>query len=346
MRIAVFADKFSGTLSSSEVINEVGKVFKYNNIKASFFSVTDGGEGSTEIFKEYGFKTNENSMMQDFTGKWIPIETLKINKQIYLETSQLIGVNNSANNTLDLNSSCIAKIIDNADILSMGGSKTNDAGIGLLSKMGIEFLKDDEIIQDPKPRDFEFINRVKINEDFKKINKKILIDTTIPLLGEKNAFKVFGPQKGLTNKKIKFIEENIERIFALLGKELGDNLNPFKEGTGASGGLSFAFSEVLGCEVISGPKFFLNETNVFKKINKYETLILCEGKFDFSSMNGKVLGEILKIHSGNGYFLGGKFDYNDVSIFKDIFELGNKGMKNSKKELRNATYKLAKKLKN
>jgi hypothetical protein len=63
-------------------------------------------------------------------------------------------------------------------------------------------------------------------------------------------------------------------------------------------------------------------------------------------MNGKVLGEILKIHSGNGYFLGGKFDYNDVSIFKDIFELGNKGMKNSKKELRNATYKLAKKLKN
>ena len=160
MGIAVFADKFSGTLSSNEVINEVNKIFKYNNIKASFFPVTDGGEGSTEIFKQYGFKTNENLMLQDFTGKWIPIETLTINKHIYLETSQLIGINNSEINTLDLNSSCIAKIIDNVDVLSMGGSKTNDAGIGLLSKMGIDFLKNDEIIKNPKPRDFELINNV------------------------------------------------------------------------------------------------------------------------------------------------------------------------------------------
>ena len=68
-------------------------------------------------------------------------------------------------------------------------------------------------------------------------------------------------------------------------------------------------------------------------------------KFDFSSMNGKVLGEILKLHTGSAYFLGGKFDYNDESVFKDVFELGNKGMKDSKKELRNATYKLAIKMK-
>ena len=122
-------------------------------------------------------------------------------------------------------------------------------------------------------------------------------------------------------------------------------INPYKEGTGASGGLSFALSEVLGCEIVSGSDFFLNETKVNKKIKKFENLILCEGKFDFSSMNGKVLGEILKLHTGSAYFLGGKFDYNDESVFKDVFELGNKGMKDSKKELRNATYKLAKKMK-
>ena len=57
MRIAVFADKLSGTLTSDEVIGEIKKIFKYNNIKSSFFPVTDGGENSTEIFKEYGFVT-------------------------------------------------------------------------------------------------------------------------------------------------------------------------------------------------------------------------------------------------------------------------------------------------
>ena len=102
--------------------------------------------------------------------------------------------------------------------------------------------------------------------------------------------------------------------------------------------------EVLGCEIISGPQFFLNETKLLSKINDFEIAILCEGKFDFSSMNGKVLGEILKLHTGQTYFLGGKFDYNDESIFTDIFELGNKGMKNSKKALRDSAYTLAKKI--
>ena len=84
MRIAVFADKFSGTLTSDEVIGEIKKIFKYNNVKSSFFPVTDGGENSTEILKEYGFLTEQMLMKQDFSGKLLPIETLKINKNIYL----------------------------------------------------------------------------------------------------------------------------------------------------------------------------------------------------------------------------------------------------------------------
>ena len=177
-----------------------------------------------------------------------------------------------------------------------------------------------------------------------KVNKKVLIDTNIPLLGDNNAFKVFGPQKGLANSEIKFLEKNVERILNLLSNEMDSSLDPFKEGTGASGGLSFALGEVLGCEIISGPQFFLNETKLIGKINDFEIAILCEGKFDFSSMSGKVLGEILKLHTGQTYFLGGKFDYNDESIFTDIFELGNKGMKNSKKALRDSAYTLAKKI--
>ena len=117
MRIAVFADKFSGTLSSDEVIGEIRKIFKYNNIKSSFFPVTDGGENSTEIFKEYGFVTQQMSMKQDFSGKWFPIETLKINKNIYIETSQLIGIRNTYDLSLELNTSCLAKIIEDVDIL-------------------------------------------------------------------------------------------------------------------------------------------------------------------------------------------------------------------------------------
>ena len=184
MRIAVFADKFSGTLTSDEVIGEIKKIFKYNNIKSSFFPVTDGGENSTEIFKEYGFETQQMSMKQDFSGKWLPVETLKVNKNIYIETSQLIGIKNTNDLSLDLNTSCLAKIIEDVDILSMGGSRTNDAGIGLLSKMGIDFLNNEEVIEDPKPKDFKFINNIKKLKYLQKIIKVTALKILVYTFGE------------------------------------------------------------------------------------------------------------------------------------------------------------------
>ena len=64
MNIAVFSDKFSGTLSATEVLNIVQDKFLDSNIDADFFSVTDGGQESTRIFKSYNFQTHEN-----FDGK-------------------------------------------------------------------------------------------------------------------------------------------------------------------------------------------------------------------------------------------------------------------------------------
>ena len=306
----------------AQVCASIGKVVTLCDIKQEFI---DGGLAS--IIKNLQRNVSKDRISQNQMNDTIG------NVRTSLENESL--------------SNCdivIEAIIEDVDILSMGGSRTNDAGIGLLSKMGIDFLNNKDVIEDPKPKDFKLINNIKINESFKKVNKKVLIDTNIPLLGDNNAFKVFGPQKGLANSEIKFLEKNVERILNLLSNEMDSSLDPFKEGTGASGGLSFALGEVLGCEIISGPQFFLNETKLLNKINDFEIAILCEGKFDFSSMNGKVLGEILKLHTGKTYFLGGKFDYNDENIFTDIFELGNKGMKNSKKVLRDSAYILAKKI--
>jgi len=65
MNIAVYSDKFSGTLSATEVIKIIKEVFDENSIKASYFTVTDGGENSSLIFKEHGFKVNKNLSVLD-----------------------------------------------------------------------------------------------------------------------------------------------------------------------------------------------------------------------------------------------------------------------------------------
>ena len=84
----------------------------------------------------------------------------------------------------------------------MGGSKTVDGGIGLLSSLGIDFYSDEEIITDPKPKDFARITSVKVLDSFTNLELKVLTDTSIHLLGNNSAISAYGPQKGLNKKEI------------------------------------------------------------------------------------------------------------------------------------------------
>ena len=340
MNIAVYSDKFSGTLSASEVIGTVKELFQSNSIQASYFPVTDGGEDSTKIFKEYGITVNHSLKAKDLIGAEKVIELLDVSGDVFFESSLLIGINNTDIDSMNLNTACLSEVLKLPDVIGLGGSRTNDGGFGLLSKMGVNFYADEILIKDPKPSNLEQITNIKIEDSFERINKKVLVDTSIPLLGNQSAIEVFGPQKGLNQKNIENTTFHIERIIDLISKNLEIQLNPTKEGTGAAGGLGFALSEVLGCELASGAEYFFEKSGLEQKINTFDVSILCEGKFDNSSLEGKVLGQILKKNKGISYFLGGTYEYQDREIFKNIFECGDAGLIEPKKELISATNKL------
>ena len=81
MKIAVYSDKFSGTLTTSEVIETIKELFEINSIKASYFPVTDGGEDSTIIFKEYGIAVKEVKV-KDLVGTEKVIQLLDISGDV------------------------------------------------------------------------------------------------------------------------------------------------------------------------------------------------------------------------------------------------------------------------
>ena len=139
MNIAVYSDKFSGTLSATEVLEIIKNVFDENSIEASYFPVTDGGENSSLIFKEHGFKVNKNLSVLDLGGNEVNVELININEDIFFESSQLVGINNTDTDTKELNTGCLSDILELCDVIGLGGSRTNDGGFGLLSKMGINF---------------------------------------------------------------------------------------------------------------------------------------------------------------------------------------------------------------
>ena len=343
MSVAVFSDKFSGTLTAKEALGIIKDVFQASSINAEFFSVTDGGENSSKIFKEYGFKQFQAFRSYNCDGTEVEVESLNINGLKYFETAQLIGIN-SIKDTLEINSASLCEVLQKVNILGTGGSKTVDFGVGLLSKLGIDFLSNGEKINNPTPKDFPLINSVKTKEFDPDINLKVLTDTTIPLLGQNSAYDIFGPQKGLGSEFIEQHKNETERLIGLLAKELSLELNPYEQLTGAAGGLSFCLHQILGCEIDSGSKYFMETTNLTEKIKEYEIGVFCEGKFDESSFEGKIIGELLKNFNGNSYFLGGQYKAESKKLFTNIFECGVAGLSDPKGTLKIATNNLIKEL--
>ena len=343
MNIAVFSDKFSGTLSATEVLNIVQDKFLDSNIDADFFSVTDGGQESTRIFKSYNFQTHESFETLNSDNELSAVESLNINESIFFESAQLIGID-SEKNSMSINSGCLLEALQKIEVLGTGGSKTVDFGIGLLSKLGIEFISNGETIVNPVPKDFAFIDRIKATSFSPNLENRILSDTQISLLGENSAFDVFGPQKGLSEKDIEKHKIEVERLITLIDKELVLDLNPTEVNSGAAGGLTFTLNQILGCEIDNGAKYFLKETNLINQLKTYDIGIFCEGKFDESSLEGKIIGELLKNFKGRRYFLGGQYTAKNEDIFTSYFQCGPEGISDPKRSLEIATNELIKEI--
>ena len=82
--------------------------------------------------------------------------------------------------------------------------------------------------------------------------------------GKDSAFDVFGPQKGMSKENIEKHKLEVERLITLIDKELVLGLNPNEMYSGAAGGLTFTLNQILGCEIKSGAKYFVEETNLIE----------------------------------------------------------------------------------
>ena len=120
MNIAVFSDKFSGTLSAIEVLDIITNKFLDSNINADFFSVTDGGQESTEIFKSHNFQTHESFEALNCDNSLSVVESLNINGSVFFESAQLIGVD-SENESMSINTGCLLEAVQKTEVLGTGG---------------------------------------------------------------------------------------------------------------------------------------------------------------------------------------------------------------------------------
>lgn len=211
-------------------------------------------------------------------------------------------------------------------ILTLGGSGTNDVGIGLLQALGVKFLNTEnkaiELCNLENLSQIKTINLDDFDPRIKNINFKIACDVNNVLYGVNGATFTFGKQKGLDDNQLKDIDNKIHSFAKLCQNSLSKDIAN-KAGSGAAGGVGFALAAFLNAELVSGAELILDIINFNNYLNNCDIVIVGEGKMDKQSLCGKIptiVAQRAKNHNVKkviaivgGYELN-KSDINDFAI--------------------------------
>lgn len=307
MKFVFAPDSFKGTLSSQEIISILTKKARqhFENIQTQGVLIADGGEGTIEAVEQMKGGSKKYLEVTGPLGEKVNAHYLRLNeKQVLIEMATASGITlipyreGNALYTTSYGTGELIKdaLLSGADdiIISIGGSATNDGGIGMLMALGVRFLDDKGKELEPIGKNLLNIARI----DTKSLNKRIkmakftvMCDVTNPLVGQNGATYVFGPQKGANKEQLHLLESGMKNYAAKIKETLGIDVADLPGG-GAAGGMGAALMAFCGAFLQSGIKTILELINFKDIIADADLIITGEGRIDGQSANGKVLDGI------------------------------------------------------
>ena len=336
MKILIAIDSFKGSLSSKEageaIKSGILRVVPDANVVIS--PLADGGEGTVETLVEalggsletvrvkgplfqdveahYGILPESKKNTSEASLKTSSKNPLSNGKLAVMEMSQASGitlVSPSERNPLKTSSYGVGEMILDAYhkgcrrfLIGIGGSATNDGGIGMLSALGFRFTKEDREEISPIGeglKDLAGIENASVPEGLLQCSFQIACDVENPLYGENGASLIYGFQKG-GNKELLSQMDLWMKHYSELVKEYNPDANPEDPGSGAAGGLGFAFRSFLQGELKSGVSLILEETKLSKKMQGADLVITGEGRLDKQSAMGKAPIGVAKLAKEQG----------------------------------------------
>lgn len=308
MKVVIAIDSLKGSLTSLEAGRAVERGTRkvYKKAQIIIRPLADGGEGTVEALTLGMNGRFEKVKVTDPLGRDVEavygvLETSKLKpaKTAIIEMSAAAGITlvaENERNPLKTTSYGVGEIIKDAIskgcrhfIVGIGGSATNDGGIGMLQALGFGILD-----KDGKQVSFgaKGLSEIKIIRDESVLPKlkdctfRIACDVGNPLCGKQGASAVYGPQKGATPDMVIQMDKWLAH-YAALSKENYPNADMNRAGTGAAGGLGFAFLTYTNAVLESGIKIVLEETGLEKHIKDADIVITGEGRLDAQTVMGK-----------------------------------------------------------
>jgi len=303
MKILIAIDSFKGSLSSLEA----GKAIKegimniYPEADVKIKPLADGGEGTVDaLVSGMGGKI----VSVDVTGPlgeqveahYGIIENKKLAVMEMAAAAGITMVPEEKRNPKNTTTFGVGEMILDAMqrgcrdfIIGIGGSATNDGGIGMLEAMGVAFYNEAGQKLGPYGLDMLRVAKVDVsglNQELKECTFRIACDVKNTLCGPMGAAYVYGPQKGASTQIVKQLDEGLANYAKVIEEHLGvDHMN--EEGSGAAGGLGYAFVTFLRGRLEPGISIILDVLDLEKDMEEVDYVITGEGKIDEQTAMGK-----------------------------------------------------------
>lgn len=302
-KIVIASDSFKGSATSKEIGTYISEGIHslYPEYETLIFSIADGGEGTVDAIMEVndGKKitlTVKGPLGQDVNatygivedGKVAIIEMAEASGLTLVEKEKLDVLNSSTYGTGQLILDAVNKGV-NKIYIGIGGSATNDGGMGMAQALGAKFLNEagDELVANGKNLvNIDKIDMTDFNKDVNDVEIIMLSDVTNPLCGSNGAAAIYGPQKGATKEIIEELDKGLEHFANIIKDEFGVDIIE-KEGSGAAGGLGAGLIVFLKAKAHRGIEEILRLIQIEKAIMNADLVITGEGSLDGQSINGK-----------------------------------------------------------
>lgn len=303
MKVVVAIDSLKGSLSSLEAGNAIKESINevIPGADVEVHPLADGGEGTVEALTLGMGGTIETIPVKGPIGEKvhasygiIPQRQLAIIEMAAAAGITLIAT--EERNPLHTTTYGVGEMIKDAIskgcrhfIIGIGGSATNDGGAGMLQALGYALLdKDNQEISLGAQglADLKSISTDKVIEELKECDFKIACDVTNPLCGAQGCSSIFGPQKGADEDMITKMDTWLSN-YATLATSVSEKADATIEGTGAAGGLGFAFLAFTNATLEPGIDIILSEINIEKAISVADLVVTGEGRLDGQTVMGK-----------------------------------------------------------
>ena len=315
MNVVIAMDSFKGSMSSLQAGTSAAAGIRrvFPDALVTVRPLADGGEGTVDTLISGCNGRITQVQVTGPTGRPVscPYGIIDETHTAIIEMSGAAGitlVNDEEKNPMNTTTYGVGEVIRDAMrngcrhfIVGIGGSATNDGGVGMLQALGYGFLDRDGRPIRPGARglrDLASITTEHVIPELAECTFRIACDVSNPLCGEQGCSAIFGPQKGATPEMIPQMDKWLSCYAALAGEQF-PHADADYPGAGAAGGMGFAFLTFCKATLASGIKIVLEETNLEKYVRDADIVITGEGRLDGQTVMGKApigVAEIAKRH--------------------------------------------------